>query len=73
MGPHTPAATTHTANASATPAAARRVTRASTNAVSALGNGRPGLRGSNRGRRHAKATSAKVNVSAHAAPTVAYM
>lgn len=71
-GPHTPAATTHTANISANPAAVQRVAGASTTAVTTAGSGRPGLSGSNRGRRQANATSAKVNVSAHAAPTIAY-
>ena len=55
-------------NANAAAAATPRVTRESTSVVSAAGSGRPGLSGSNRGRRHAKATRAKVNVNAHAAP-----
>lgn len=70
-GPSTPASTTHTANTSATAAATARVTRASTRAVITSGSGRPGLSGSNRGFRHANATKANVNVSAHAAPTTA--
>ncbi|GAB4698489.1 hypothetical protein MOKP118_19210 [Mycobacterium avium subsp. hominissuis] len=70
-GPQTPAATAHAATARASPAAVYRVARASTNAVSAAGSARPGLSGSNRGRRQAKATRAKVKVSAHAAPTIA--
>ena len=41
----------------------QRVTRESTSVVTAAGNGRTGASGSNRGRRHAKATRAKVNVT----------
>jgi hypothetical protein len=40
----------------------------STDAVTQPGSGRPGAAGSNRGLRHARATTAKVKVSAHAAP-----
>ena len=67
-GPHKPANITHTANSNAAAAAIPRAARESTSAVTAAGNGWPGLNGSNRGRRHANATKAKVNVNAHAAP-----
>ena len=59
---------THAANSRPAAASAQRVTGESTNAVTHCGSSRPGLSGSKRGRRHAKATTAKVNVSAHAAP-----
>ncbi len=49
-------------------ASAQRVTGASTTVVTHGGSARPGLSGSNRGFRHASATTAKVNVNAHAAP-----
>jgi len=67
-GPTNAAITTHTANSSAAIATAQRVAGASISAVTRPGSGRPGLSGSNRGRRHASATTAKVNVNAHAAP-----
>jgi hypothetical protein len=67
-GPKTAPTATQTANSSATIAAVHRVVGASITAASFAGSGRPGLAGSKRGRRHASATTAKVNVSAHAAP-----
>ena len=54
-------------------AAAHRVARASTIVLTHCGSGRPGRAGSNRGLRHASATTANVNVSAHAAPISAYV
>ena len=52
---------------------AQRVTGASTAAVTHGGSSRPGLSGSNLGLRQASATTANVNVSAHAAPISAYV
>ncbi len=59
---------TQTANSSAAIATAQRVAGASISVVTHCGSGWPGLSGSNRGCRHASATTAKVNVNAHAAP-----
>jgi hypothetical protein len=59
---------TQTANTSAAIATAQRVAGASTSVVTRRDSGRPGLSGSNRGRRQASATTANVNVNAHAAP-----
>jgi hypothetical protein len=67
-GPANAAIATQTANNSAAIATAQRVADASISAVTHGGSGRPGLSGSNCGRRQASATTAKVNVSAHAAP-----
>jgi len=58
---------TQTANTSAAIATAQRVAGASTSVVTRRDSGRPGLSGSNRGRQ-ASATTANVNVNAHAAP-----
>src|ERR1700730_4785811 len=49
----------------------QRVIAASATRVPQSGNGTPGFAGSNRGLRHANATTANVNVSPHAAPTSA--
>ena len=51
----------------------QRVAGASTAAVTHGGSSRPGFSEPNRGLRHANATTAKVNVSAHAAPISAYV
>jgi hypothetical protein len=67
-GPNTATTATQTANSSAAIATTQRVAGASTTVVTHCGSARPGLSGSNRGRRQASATIAKVNVNAHAAP-----
>jgi hypothetical protein len=67
-GPNTAATATQTANSSAAIATTQRVAGASTTVVTHRGSARPGLSGSNRGLRQATATTAKVNVNAHAAP-----
>jgi len=59
---------TQTANISAASATVQRVAGASTSVVTRRGSERPGLSESNRGRRQASATTANVNVNAHAAP-----
>ena len=69
--PTNPAATTQTAKTRASARTVQRVTRASTSVVSAVGSGWPGSSRIKPGRRHANATKAKVNVNAHAAPTIA--
>ncbi|CPU63037.1 Uncharacterised protein [Mycobacteroides abscessus] len=58
----------HTVASSIMPVTIHRVADASTAAVIQDGSGRPGRSASNRGFFHASATTAKVNVSAHAAP-----
>lgn len=62
------ATATHPAASSATVASVHRVTGASTARVTQCGNGNAGLSAENRGLRQANATTAKVNVSAQAAP-----
>jgi hypothetical protein len=67
-GPRNAAIATQIAKSSPAIATAQRVAGASISVVNHRGSGRPGLSGSNRGRRQATATTAKVNVNAHAAP-----
>jgi hypothetical protein len=58
-------------NANAASASTQRVTGASTTEVTHGGSARPGRVSSNRGLRQASATTAKVAVSAQAAPSSA--
>ena len=66
--PNIAAIATHAANSRPAAASTHRVAGASTAVVTHCGSARPGLSGSNRGRRHARATTPNVKVSAHAAP-----